>query len=292
MLEEEKQTRGVVALLSSYFELTKPRVTFMVMLTAAAGVALAAVDSIEVTLLLHAVTGVGLLAAGTAVLNQFLEREADAKMRRTSQRPLPSGRIRPSSALWFGVVLVLVGACQLALFANPLTALLGIGTSAVYLLLYTPLKTRTTCCTLIGAVPGAAPPVMGWVAVRGELDIHALILFAILFGWQFPHSLAIAWIYQEDYKRSGFKMIPESNQGIGLLILGFCLFLLCVSLAPVLTGLAGGAYFWGALILGLVFFWFGHGVGFKPSMIAARRLLRVSVIYLPLLFSLMIVDKV
>jgi protoheme IX farnesyltransferase len=181
---------------------------------------------------------------------------------------------------------------QLTIFTNFLTALLGLLTSAVYLLLYTPLKPRTASCTLVGAIPGAAPPVMGWVAVRGELDIHALILFGILFGWQFPHSLAIAWIYRDDYQKSGFKMIPESKTGIGLLILGFSFFLLCVSLTPFVTGLAGGMYFWGAVILGLVFFWFSKGVGLCPSNMAASRLVRASVIYLPLLFSLMIVDKV
>jgi protoheme IX farnesyltransferase len=275
-----------------YLELTKPRVTCMVMLTAAAGVLLATSGSIDFRLLFHAVTGTGFLAAGTAVLNQFLERKADSRMRRTLSRPLPSGRISSANALSFGAALVLLGTAQLTVFANPLTAMLGLMTSALYLLLYTPLKTRSVSCTLIGAVPGAAPPVMGWVAVRGELDVHSLILFGILFGWQFPHSLAIAWIYREDYQRGGFRMLPESNQGIGFLILGFCLFLLCVSLAPVFTGLAGGIYFWSALIMGLVFFWSGHGVGFHPSTVAARRLVRVSIAYLPLLFLFMIIDKV
>ena len=292
MLKEEEGRERLLSLLFTYAELTKPRVTLMVMLTAAAGVYLATTSAFDTGLFFHAVLGTGLLAAGTAVLNQFLEREADSRMRRTSRRPLPSGRLRPSNALWFGIVLVVAGAVQLAVFANPLTALLGILTSAVYLLLYTPLKAKTATCTLIGAIPGAAPPVMGWVAVRGELDIHSLILFGILFGWQFPHSLAIAWIYRDDYRRGGFKMLPESRSGLGLLVLGFSLFLLCVSLMPVLTGLAGETYFWGAVFLGLGFVWFSKGVGFSPSNMAAGRLVRASVIYLPVLFSLMIVDKV
>jgi len=263
----------------------------MVMLTAAAGFFLATFSSINLALLFHAVFGTGLLASGTAVLNQFLERKPDAKMRRTLRRPLPSGRIRPISALWFGLTLLAIGTLQLVLFANVLTASLGLATSAIYLIFYTPLKARTTACTLIGAVPGAAPPVMGWAAVRGELDIHALILFGILFGWQFPHSLAIAWLYRDDYRRAGFKMLPESSPGISILIPGFALFLICVSLAPVMTGLAGNLYFWGALILGLIFFFYGQELGANPSMIKARRLVRVSVFYLPLLLSLMIIDK-
>jgi protoheme IX farnesyltransferase len=264
----------------------------MVMVTAAAGVCLATSASLDFALFLHAVLGTGVLAAGTAVLNQYLEREADSRMRRTSKRPLPSGRIPSSNALWFGLTLVAAGTGHLSLFANLLTALLGLLTSVVYLLLYTPLKARTAACTLIGAVPGAAPPVMGWVAVRGELDIHALILFGILFGWQLPHSLAITWIHRDDYRRGGFRMLPKSNTGIGLLILGFGLFLLCVSVAPVFTGLAGGTYFWGAVILGLGFLWFGKGVGLRPSKLAAGRLVRASIVYLPLLFFLMIIDKV
>jgi protoheme IX farnesyltransferase len=181
---------------------------------------------------------------------------------------------------------------QLALFTNLLTAGLGILTSVIYLLLYTPLKRQTVACTVIGAIPGAAPPVMGWVAVRGELDLHALILFGILFGWQFPHSLAIAWIYRDDYRGGGFRMLPKSDTNLGLLILGFCGFLLCVSLAPVLTGLAGRAYFWGAVILGLVYLWFGKGVAFSPTKIAAGRLVRASIVYLPFLLTLMMIDKI
>jgi protoheme IX farnesyltransferase len=284
--------RNTKLTLSAYLELTKPRVTAMVMLTAAAGVYLATAAAFDSLLFFHAVLGTVLLAAGTGVLNQYLEREADSRMRRTQRRPLPSGRIQSRHAFWFGLILVVAGVAQLALFANPLTALLGLFTSAVYLLLYTPLKTKTSTCTLIGAIPGAAPPVMGWVAVRGELDIHALILFGILFGWQFPHSLAIAWIYRSDYRRGGFRMLPENDAGLRPLILGFCLFLLCVSLTPVFTGLAGGIYFWGAVVLGLGFLWFGKGIGLRPSNLAAGRLVRASIIYLPLLFSLMIVDKV
>lgn len=292
MFRKQIGIRGILSTLSAYIELTKPRVTSMVMLTAAAGVYLGTAGPLDPVLFFSAVSGTGLLAAGTAVLNQLLEREADSKMRRTSRRPLPSGRVNSLDAFWWGGALVVAGAAQLAFFANLLTACLGLITSAVYLLIYTPLKRRSASCTLVGAIPGAAPPVMGWVAVRGELDIYALILFAILFGWQFPHSLAIAWLYREDYRKGGFKMLPDSKTEVGLLILGFCIFLLGVSLAPVLVGLAGELYFWGAVVLGLGFLWFGWGVGFSPSRRAARRLVRASIVYLPFLLSLLIVDKI
>jgi protoheme IX farnesyltransferase len=275
-------------------ELTKPRVTSMVMVTAAAGCYLAATGSVDLSLLIHTVLGTGLMAAGTAVLNQFLESEADGKMRRTMSRPLPSGRVRLSFALWYGLLLLTLGTLQLFVFANWLTALLGLITSAVYLLLYTPMKTRTASCTLVGALPGAAPPVMGWVAVRGELDLHALILFTILFGWQFPHFLAIAWMYRDDYKKGGFRMLPNSPHGarwVGFLVIGFSCFLFFVSLMPAMSGLTGFFYLWGAIILGLFFLWFGKDLAIGPTVASARRLVRASIIYLPLLLTLMIFDK-
>lgn len=280
-------------LLSDYVELTKPRVNLMVVLTAAVGFYLGA-ESLDLLLLLNTLLGTALLASGTAVLNQFLERRADGRMARTASRPVASGRISPSEALLFGMVLVSVGAFYLLFFSNFLTAMLGWFTAAVYLIVYTPLKTRTPLCTLIGAVPGAVPPVMGWVAARGELTIEALLLFGILFCWQFPHFLAIAWMYRKDYESGGFRMLPggrTSGNWTGRLILLFALFSLIVSLLPASFGIAGNIYFLGALGLGGMFVTAGFRVMASLSRPAARGLLRTSILYLPLLLVLMAIDK-
>jgi protoheme IX farnesyltransferase len=280
-------------LFSDYVELTKPRVNLMVVLTTAVGFYLGA-ESVNFLLLLNTLLGTALLASGTAVLNQFVERKADSQMARTASRPVPSGRISPSEALVFGMVLVSVGSFYLLFFSNYLTAILGWFTAAVYLSIYTPLKTRTPVCTLIGAVPGAVPPVMGWVAARGELTIEALLLFGILFCWQFPHFLAIAWMYREDYESGGFKMLPggeASGDWTGRLILLFALFSLIVSLLPARFGVAGNIYLLGALALGVMFVTAGFRVLTSLSRPAARGLLRTSVLYLPLLLVLMAVDK-
>lgn len=280
-------------LLSDYVELTKPRVNLMVVLTAAVGFYLGA-ESLNFVLLLNTLLGTALLASGTAVLNQFLERRADGRMARTASRPVASGRISPSEALVFGMVLVSFGAFYLLFFSHFLTAILGWFTAAVYLIIYTPLKTRTPVCTLIGAVPGAIPPVMGWVAARGELTIEALLLFGILFCWQFPHFLAIAWMYRKDYENGGFRMLPggrASGNWTGRLILLFALFSLIVSLLPASFGIAGNIYFLGALGLGGMFVTAGFRVMASLSRPAARGLLRTSILYLPLLLVLMAIDK-
>ena len=279
--------------LSDYVELTKPRVNLMVVLTAAVGFYLGS-ESVDSLLLVNTLLGTGLLASGAAVLNQFMERKADSRMLRTANRPVASGRISPSEALVFGMVLVSVDALYLLFCSNYLTAFLGWFTTAVYLILYTPLKTRTPVCTLVGAVPGAVPPVMGWVAARGELTIEALLLFGILFCWQFPHFLAIAWMYRDDYERGGFKMLPggeSSGRWTGRLILLFAFFSLIVSLLPARFGIAGEIYLLGAVALGAMFVMSGFRVLTSLSRPAARGLLRTSVLYLPLLLGLMAADK-
>lgn len=280
--------------LGAYLELTKPRVTFLVLLTTAAGFYLASPALPDFLLLVHALLGTGLVAAGTAVLNQFLEREADSRMQRTGQRPLPSGRLEARSALRFGVLLVVLGTVYLHLFANFFTALLCALTCIVYLFVYTPLKTRTVWCTLVGAFPGAAPPLIGWAAVKGALDVHAWALFAIVFLWQVPHFLAISWLYREDYQRGGFTMLPvmdSEGRRTARSIVIYSLVLLPVSILPWISGLLGPAYLFGAIALGIILLAFGMEVAWARSKVSARRLLRASVVYLPLLLILMVVDK-
>lgn len=280
--------------LAAYLELTKPRVTLMVVLTAAAGFYLAPARGVDLLLLFHTLLGTALLSAGTAVLNQFMERKADARMHRTSRRPLPAGMLSPSDALIFGMGLVTSGTLYLILTTNGLTAGLGWLTSAVYLLIYTPLKTKSSICTLIGAFPGATPPLMGWAAASGTLNLDALILFAMLFTWQFPHFLAIAWIYREDYERGGFVMLPPrdlSGLWTSWKMLLFSVLLLAFSVLPSVSGFAGDVYLFGAVLLGAFFIWYSLRVVLLRSKYSARRLLRASVIYLPLILILMTIDK-
>src|SRR5437870_4807408 len=190
------------ARMAAYLELTKPRITFLIVLTSAAGFCLGSIGTVNYLLFAHALIGIALLSSGIATLNQFMERDLDALMRRTADRPLPSGRLFPFEALWFGVLLTTTAELYLIVFVNVLTAILGLTVIAGYLFLYTPLKTRTTLSTVVGAFPGAVPPLIGWTAARGEIDVGAWVLFAILFLWQFPHFLAIAWMYREDYGRA------------------------------------------------------------------------------------------
>lgn len=281
-------------LLVSYLELTKPRVTLMVIVTALAGFYLASAGPIDYLLLFHALLGTALVASGTAALNQYMEREADGQMLRTRGRPLPTGKLLPASALVFGMVLVIGGTLYLLISTNLLTASLAWCTAAAYLLLYTPLKTRTTLSTLIGAFPGAVPPMMGWAAVRGQLDMDAWILFAILFAWQFPHFLAISWIYKDDYRRGGFVVLPMKDpegRKVGRQVLIFCVLLLVIGTAPFWTGLAGAVYLVSALLLGLAFLWSGLKLASNPSLKSARTLLRSSLFYLPMLLTVLAVDK-
>lgn len=279
---------------AAYSELTKPRITFLIVLTAAAGFALATKGRIDYLRMASAMIGIGLLSSGIATLNQYMERDLDALMRRTADRPLPSGKVSPWEALVFGTGLTVLAELYLAVLVNPLTALLGLTVIAGYLFAYTPLKTKTSLSTLVGAFPGAVPPLIGWTAARGELSIEAWVLFAILFLWQFPHFLAIAWMYREDYARAGILMLPvvePDGKITGQQIVIYTLMLLPVSLLPTVLGVSGKAYFVGAIILGLVFLYSSVRAAFSQSRQEARRLLLASVIYLPILFILMVVNS-
>ena len=284
----DKSARAVLG------ELFKMRLTTLVLLTTFVGFYAGWRGPMAWGLLLHAMLGTALLAAGASALNQLLERDYDAKMRRTQDRPLPSGRITPEAALLIGGVCAGAGLADLALAVNLLTAWLGALTLASYLLVYTPLKRLTTLNTAIGAIPGALPPLMGWTAARGEISGGGWSLFAILFFWQLPHFLAIAWIYREDYARAGFVMLPvldPSGARTGKQALSHTLGLLPVSLCPFLFGLAGPVYLAGALALGAGLLWSAWAFSRRISVAGARRLFYASIIYLPLLLGLIVINK-
>ena len=280
--------------LADYWVLTKPEVNFLVVLSALVGFYLGTRGPLDLMLLVHTMLGTLLVASGTATLNQYMERDDDAHMRRTSKRPLPAGRMAPWEALAFGLLLSVGGGAYLWLAVNPLSSFLALFTLATYLLVYTPLKKKTPWCTFLGAFPGAMPPLIGWAAVRGSLSFEAAILYAILFLWQFPHFLAIAWMYREDYARAGLKMLPENDadgRAAGRLILGYSLALVPVSLLPALMGQVGFTYLFGALVMGLVFAHAGARMAAVRSNVLAKRLLLASIVYLPLVFGLMMFDK-
>jgi protoheme IX farnesyltransferase len=288
---ERLTTRERVA---AYLELTKPRITFLIVLTSAAGFALASGTRIDYVGLLRAMLGIALLSSGIATINQYLERDLDALMRRTANRPLPSGKLLPWEALAFGVSLIVLAELYLAVLVNPLTGLLGLTVIAGYLFGYTPLKTRTSLSTMVGAFPGAAPPLIGWAAARGTIGLEAWVLFAILFLWQFPHFLAIAWMYREDYNRAGILMLPvvePDGRVTAQQIVVYTVLLLPVSLLPAVLGISGRIYLYGAIVLGLLFLYSSVRAAFSKSRQEARRLLLASVIYLPLLFILMVLNR-
>jgi len=291
--ELEISRLGLRERIAAYMELTKPRITFLIVLTAAAGFALAS-HSVDYARLLSAMVGIALLSSGIATLNQYLERDLDGLMRRTATRPLPTGKLAPWEALWFGVGLTVLAEVYLAVLVNPLSAALGMTVIAGYLFGYTPLKTRTSLSTLVGAFPGAMPPLIGWTAARGDITLEPLILFAILFLWQFPHFLAIAWMYREDYGRAGILMLPvvePAGRVTAQQIVIYTVMLLPVSLLPTLVGMAGKIYFYGAIILGLLFLCSSLRAAFSQSRQQARQLLLASVLYLPLLFGLMVLNR-
>ncbi len=298
----ELNSAGVVQLvrisarerLAAYVELTKPRITFLIVLTSAAGFALGSPGRVDYAALGRAMLGIALLSSGIATLNQYMERDLDALMRRTANRPLPSGKLLPWEALVFGVGLTVLAEAYLAVLVNPLTALLGLTVIAGYLFGYTPLKTKTSLSTLVGAFPGAVPPLIGWAAARGEIGIEAWVLFAILFLWQFPHFLAIAWMYREDYTRAGILMLPvvePDGRVTAQQIVVYTILLLPVSLLPTALSISGKFYLYGAIVLGLLFLYSSLRAAFSKSRQEARRLLLASVIYLPLLFILMVLDR-
>ena len=285
---------GSASRLAAYVELTKPRITFLVVLTAAAGFCMGSASGVDYVGLLNMSVGIALLSSGIATLNQSLERDLDRRMRRTQARPLPSEKLRPAEALLFGIALSAAATAYLAVLINPLSALLGVATLASYLFIYTPLKTRTTLSTFLGAFPGAMPPFIGWVAATGAITIEAWVLFAILFLWQFPHFLAIAWMYREDYARAGIKMLPvvePEGKVTGQQIISYTLLLVPVSLLPAAMGLAGSVYLVGASVIGLAFLYFSARAALARTAWQARRLLLASVLYLPVLFVLMVLNR-
>ena len=291
----DREARAALgALAADLAELTKARITLMVMVTAAAGFLLASGGSLDVVRLVNALVGTGLVAAGAGVLNQVLERDVDALMRRTADRPIPAGRIDPDAALSLGVVVAVAGLAYLALTVNLLTSMLGAATLAAYVFVYTPMKRISSLATLIGAIPGAVPPMMGWTAARDAIDPGAWALFGILFLWQLPHFLAIAWMYRADYERGGFPMLPvldpEGGRTARQMIL-YAAALVPVSLAPSALGLTGEVYFLGALALGLAFLGFAFAFDRARSGRAARHLLLVSVVYLPAILAVMVLDR-
>jgi protoheme IX farnesyltransferase len=277
-----------------FLALTKPRVVLMVLATTAVGFYLGTQEMLDWWRLLETLIGTALAAAGTIALNQYLERDLDALMERTRLRPLPAGRLHPTTALAFGATITAAGLLHLMLAVNPLAALLAGLTVGSYLFAYTPLKRRSPLSTLVGAVPGGLPPMIGWVAARGVLDLEAWVLFGILFLWQIPHALAIAVLYRPDYARAGFRFLPvldPDGTKTGLPIVSHCFALLIVSLLPALAGLAGSVYFFGALALGLAFLGAGARLALAASAGAARRLLLASLVYLPAVLALMALDK-
>jgi protoheme IX farnesyltransferase len=278
-----------------YLILAKPRVVVMVLAVTMAGFYMGTTGTPDWLQLLHLLIGVGLSAGGALALNQYIERDEDALMQRTQSRPLPDGRLQPFAALCFGVFMALGGLLYLTLMVHVLAGLVTVVTVGSYLFWYTPLKHKTALCSVVGAIAGALPPVTGWVAARGTLGREAWVLFAMLFLWQLPHSLGIAWLYREDYARAGFRLLPvihPDGRSTGRQIIANCLVLLAVGSLPTLMGLAGPIYFATAFILGLGFLGFGVDMALSRTADAARRLVLVSVVYLPLVFLLMVLDKV
>jgi protoheme IX farnesyltransferase len=278
-----------------YLALTKARVVIMVLITTFVGFYLASPGALHWLLLCHTLLGVALAAGGTLALNQYLERDLDARMLRTQARPLPEGRLQPGEALGFGVAITASGLIYLTFLVNPLSGLVTALSVGSYLFLYTPLKQRTPLCVLVGAVPGALPPVTGWVAASGQWSLEAWVLFAILFFWQSPHSLSIAVLYREDYARANFQLLPvvePEGTSTGRQIVVHSLALLAVGLLPTTLHLAGVVYFITAFVLGVAMLVCGVMLARSYSPVAARRLLIASLVYLPALLLVMAVDKV
>ncbi|HUZ44998.1 MAG TPA: heme o synthase [Terriglobia bacterium] len=278
-----------------YWVLTKPEVNLLVLMSTLAGFYVALRGALDIPLLLNTLLGTLLVASGTGTLNQYMERKSDAWMRRTARRPLPAGRIRAVEALVFGILLALGGGLLLWVEVNPLASVLALLTLTTYLLIYTPLKKKTALCTLIGAFPGAMPPLIGWAAARGSLSAESLVLYSILFLWQFPHFLAIAWMYREDYSRAGLRMLPPKDLDGRLTsrqIIAFLVALVLMSMVPSLIGQAGKVYWFGTAVLGSYFLLHGVRLARNRTNVLARRLVLASVLYLPLVFGLMMLDKV
>ena len=279
-----------------YFALTKPEVNFLIVVTTFAGFYLGcAAGCFSFLRSINAVLGTLLVASGTGTLNQYLERRFDAQMRRTSRRPLAAGRLNPSAVLWFGIALSVLGTVYLATAVNLLSSLLALGTLVSYLFLYTPLKRKSGLSTLVGAVPGAMPPLIGWAAASGQLSFGAWVLYFVLFLWQFPHFMSIAWMYREDYARAGYVVLPHDEKARARVVNWQTLLplflLLPVGLLPGLTSKASPVYHIGGVLLCGGFLYYGTRFVLRKSNSSARQLLSASIVYLPLLFVLMIVLK-
>ena len=278
-----------------FYELTKPRIVLMVLVTALVGYYAGSGRVPDYLQLIQMLIGTALAAAGTLALNQFIERDTDAKMSRTCRRPLPDGRVQPYEALWFGIALTLLGLGYLAVAVNLSSAVVAAAITASYLLAYTPMKRHSSLCVPVGAVPGALPPVIGWVAASGQLSVEAWVLFAIMFLWQIPHTLAIAFLYKEDFAKAGIQFLPviePDGESTNRQILVHCSALLAVSLLPTLIGVAGPTYFIVAFLLGVAFLASGVSLIVTPTRAGARRLLLASLIYLPALLLVMALDRV
>jgi protoheme IX farnesyltransferase len=291
------------SLLGDYLQLFKVRVTTLIVVTAWTGfymgAAASGVSSLSWTLF-NALVGIGMTCAGSAALNEVLEHKIDALMRRTRNRPLPAGRMSLATGLTAGILATAAGSVFLALTTNALTGALALATAGFYLACYTPLKRVSPISTFVGAFPGAMPPLLGWTAIRGKLELEAVFLFLIVFFWQFPHFQAIAWMYRDDYEAAGIKMLPvvdHAGHSVIRQMLAYCSTLISVSLVPALLGMTGKIYALGALVLGLAFLWFVLRLArtklpttSPESRKFARQLLQASVLYLPLLFALMMLN--
>jgi heme o synthase len=276
-----------------YYVLTKPEVNLLILITTSAGFYLGGRDGFHLTGLLNTLLGTLLVASGTATLNQWMERAWDARMRRTANRPLPSGRVGPREALIFGLILSIVGGAYLALFVNRLSSLLAVSTLTSYLLIYTPLKRRTPFCTLLGAFPGAMPTLIGWAGAAGIVNQRALYFFAVLFLWQFPHFLAIALMYRDDYERAGYRMLPQfdlDSRFTRAEIVAFTLALIIVSLLPE-GGQRGLAYSGLLLVAGGFLLYHSLRLANSGSRVLASKLLHASVLYLPAVLIIMVVAQ-
>ena len=285
------------AVLGDYWTLTKPEVNFLIVITTFAGFYLGYPKqsaNFPLLLLVRSLLGTLLVASGTATLNQYLERRFDAQMRRTARRPLPAGRLKPSAALWFGIFLSVGGGVYLTVAVNALAGALALLTLITYLYIYTPLKRKTPLCMLVGALPGAMPPLIGWAAAAGRLSAEAWVLYAMLFLWQFPHFMAIAWMYREDYARAGFLVLPRGqhrDRFVALQSVFPALVLIPLSLLPALLGHAGFVYMVGALLLSSGFSCCAAQLGIHRSNAVARQLLFASIIYLPSIYVLLMINK-
>jgi protoheme IX farnesyltransferase len=280
--------------MKDYIALTKPRITWLILMSTGVGYFFGAQKGWHLWTLLHTIVGTGLIASGTAALNQWIERVADGKMRRTQARPLPSGRLEAPNALVFAIAISIAGFVELWFGANPLAALLGLFTLLTYLFIYTPLKQRSPHSTTFGSLPGAMPPLIGFAAASGTLTWDAWVLFAILFLWQFPHFYAIAWMYKEDYARAGIRMLPvvePDGKSTARRILLYSIALIPISLMPKFFAMAGNVYLYGALALGLAFLYYGLRIRWDRTRQQARHVLLASVVYLPVLFTLMLFDR-